>query len=198
METLSVPSYRVSDIVGRSASNHPGHAGAAGEPQNRFRLMLVHDGYQNLDQLIEDLKGCGYPDDTEILLLSAAELFRAPLHLAGNYATNPEPLAWTPKLTYWKTHGRWDKLNPAARRARGKILAAFPHWKITFNQPLGWQANLIVIGTHHKSSIDNCGLAEMIRKITSESKIPFRVAGAPSQDDASPSQADRSMEVIGA
>ena len=124
METLSAPSSRVSDVVGRPASNYPSDAGVANEPQNRFRLMLVHGGYQNLDQLI-DLED-------------------------------------------------------------------------TFDRPLGWQANLIVIGTNHKSSLDNRGLAEMIRKITSESKIPFRVVGVHSQDDALASPADCSMGVIGA
>ena len=44
MEALSAPLLSDSAVVGSPASNCPVGAGAANEPRNRVRLILVYDG----------------------------------------------------------------------------------------------------------------------------------------------------------
>ena len=170
METLSTPSSRV--------SNHPDQA------RERFQLLLVHDGFQNLDQLIDDLQTRDLPAEAEVLLLSVSDLFRTPLHLVGRGSAATEErhvtarhLRARPK----KTRMFFDRLESVQRQARAKLQAAFPDWQISLEKPLDWQPNLIFLGACHTSSANNPGLSEIVRRIAAESAVTLIVAGQESQ-----------------
>lgn len=172
MESTATPSQR--------AENCPTQHSA---PKHSFRLMLVHDAYQHLDQQIDDLKRCLLPADTEVLMISVAELFRAPLRFSARIANNQYELmdGTRSRSTWTKPYECWDKLNPGARQARAKMLAAFHSWSITFEQPLAWQPNLIVIGAQGQLSAHRRNLVELAGKITYEANISFRIARPYSQ-----------------
>lgn len=173
MEALSAPTSQV--------SNQPSQPLAGGESQSRFRLMVVHDGYRHLDHAIEALQSRALPADTEALVLTVGDLFRTPLHLVGkeigiarseaSAAARSRRLG-RPKRTQLFFHN----LEAIQRQARAKLKAAFPDWRISFEQPFGWQPNLIFLSACNQSPAGNPGLVEFIRKMSAESSVPFVVA----------------------
>ncbi len=179
MEALSAPSSWV--------SNHPDWLQAGDASQSRFKLMLVHDGYQHLDQAIKALQGRDFPSDSEVLLLSVADLFRTPLHLVGKdveHSAQSQATRSHSRGRHKKTQALFDKLEWVSRQARARLQAAFPDWRISFEQPLDWQPNLIFLGVYGQSSIRNPGLGEIIRKMSTESNIPFIVARPQRQSES--------------
>ena len=173
MEALSAPTSQV--------SNHLGQLLAGGESQSRFRLMVVHDGFRHLDHVIGALQCRGLPAHTEALVLTVGNLFRTPLHLAGKEmeiapsesgAGARSRRLGRPKKTQLFFH----QLEAIQRQARAKFKAAFPDWRISFEQPFGWQPNLIFLSTCNQSPAGNHGLVEIIRKMSAESSVPFVVA----------------------
>jgi len=177
MAALSVPSIR---------NLHPtAQIQAGGKSESRFRLMLVHDGYEHLDRVIDDLHGRNFPADSDVLLLSVSELFRTPLHLVGKDVSHPAPIRAFRKHhlpRYRKSKAFFDKLESVKRQAQAKLQAAFPHWDISFERPLGWQPDLIYLGAQNQSSVTNPGFGEIIRKISNESTVPVLVLGQQSDD----------------
>jgi|GEM_PF-4437663 len=170
MEALSAAS---------SLFNHPVQVHAAEGSESPFKLMLVHDGYERIHPLIDDLKTCGFPANTEVLLLSVGDLFRTPLHLIGTTGGSLDYRAATrirSLVSYRQNQEFLNKLDLAKREAYAELVSAFPHWHISSRQTLGWQPDLIFFGAYNRSLVQNPGLAEIIRKINAESNIPFRVA----------------------
>lgn len=171
MEALSSPSSRV--------SMDPYQLRTASAWRSRFRLMLLHDGHQHIDQAIDFyLKSRSFPSDSEVLLLSVSDLFRAPLHLAGK-----EPVAAPgaagrvfslPK--YKKAQAFFDKLGSVQRQTREKLQAAFPGWDIRFDRPLVWHPDVIFLAAFDLSARSHSGYAEIIRKLSSEASVPLIIA----------------------
>ncbi len=177
MAALSVPSIR--------NLNSTAQIQAGGKSESRFRLMLVHDGYEHLDRVIDDLHGRNFPADSDVLLLSVSDLFRTPLHMVGKNVSHPAPrcASRVPSLpSYRKTKAFFDKLESVKRQAHAKLQAAFPHWEISFERPLGWQPDLIYLGAQNQSSVANPGFGEIIRKISNESTVPVIVLGQQPDD----------------
>jgi nucleotide-binding universal stress UspA family protein len=147
-------------------------------------LLLVHDGYQHLDQAIDDLRRRGFPTDSEVLLLSVSDLFRTPLHSVGTefFRSAPNRASLTPNLPkYKKTRAFFEKLESVKRQAHARLQAAFPNWHIRFERPLAWQPELIFFCACGQSVTSNPGLSEIIRKLLTESNIPLTVARRQSQ-----------------
>ncbi len=160
---------------------HPDQPQTGSSSPSRFRLMLVHHGLQQLDHAISDLQSRSFPPDSEVLVISVAELFRTPLHLVGKDTTQAD---YSPAVRrhrpakHKKTQLFFDKLESIKRQAQAKLRAAFPDWHISFERPLGWQPSLIYLSAFNQSSISNAGLSEIIGKISIESNIPLIVARA--------------------
>lgn len=177
MEALSAPSSWVS-----SQPHHQLQAG--GKLEGQFRLMLVQDGYDHLDQTITALQSRDLPKDAEVLLLSVSDLFQAPLHLVGRDLVQSAPNRTNrrPGLPkFRKAQAFFDKRESVTRQARARLQAAFPDWDISFERPLSWQPDLIFVGAFNQSLQSNTGLSEIIRKISTESTIPVIVARPQSQ-----------------
>jgi len=169
-------------------STQPNLLQLGGESRGRFRLMLVHDGYQHIDDAIGALRSRGLPADTEVLLLTVGDLFRASLHLVGKDIVPAGHGAATRSHSrgpHKKTQIIFHKLQSLQLHAHAKLQAAFPGWRISVEQPFGWQPNLIYLAACNQPSDRNPGLGEIIRKLSTESSIPFVVGRAPLQKQSS-------------
>lgn len=155
----------------------------------RFRLMVVHDRNQNLYDEIDDLKSIGIPANTEVLLLTVTDLFRAPMDLA------PEQLSDHSYDADRRTNGHdgpshrpesFKILEQAAQRARTELLAAFPLWEVrssismrpdqaVLNHALRWQPDLLAIAPATQSIARSRAFRGIMRKLVTELRISLRV-----------------------
>lgn len=152
--------------------------------EQRYRVLLVHEHDQPLDNEITDLQSCGLPANTEAMIFTVTALHKLLLHWTevGNGALSIEN-----RQSHRSRGDSTAKLKLASSQARAKLLTAFPLWNIhntvsakprreMIEQALLWQPDLIVIAEANPSITRSRAFRGIMRKLVTEANFSLRVS----------------------
>lgn len=167
-----------------------------------MKILIGYDGSQTADAALDDLKLAGLPDDTEVSVLTVAEVWLPPENAAEN-ASETEPNPYLEQLT--EKHRQKGKKAVAeaevlARHAGGRLQKMFPAWRVkaeaTYGSP-AWEmiaksnelkADLIVVGSHGRTALGRFFLGSISQKVLTEAHMSVRVARGRVEVDPVPSR----------
>ena len=92
------------------------------------RVLIAYDGSECANAAIEDLKKAGLPPETEVLVVTVADVFLP----AGGYVEEsvPESIAVAVKRSWDHASQMVKEAQKAADKAAQKIKSDFPNWQV--------------------------------------------------------------------
>lgn len=172
-------------------------------PDERTKILLVHDGSRQFGYELADLKKAGLPSTVELEVLTVADLLLPPMYFTGGdtpdleYYFNGE-LRRNYSTTY--TADLSQRLEQASQEAARAIKNTFPFWTVRnsvstdFAVPavLGrasrWRPDLVVIGSAELSWFERRKLRSLTRRLVAEARCSVRVARASAGAENEPSR----------
>lgn len=173
----------------------------ASDCKQRFKVLLIHDGYREFGYELADLQRAGLPADSEVEILTVADLFLPPLYLTDGDV---------PDFGYYMDHratGHYgvrlmsellQRLDAASQIACERATKSFPQWKIrnstsaelavsaAIDKATRGQPDLVVIGSDDLSWMERRGLRRLTRRLTAEARCSVRVVRPSAAADRSP------------
>ena len=148
-----------------------------------MKVLIGYDGSEHSDAAIDDLRLAGLPRDSEVRILSVADLLMSSPELSeiiGEALPSSRVLSG---LHTAQTHAErvTDQANDAASRALERIRDLFPHWNVRADVKVGtpgwvlideaseWNADLVVVGSHGHSSLKRLFLGSVSKRIVTDS-----------------------------
>ena len=143
-----------------------------------MKVLIAYDGSSYADAAIDDLQWAGLPQDADVVILTAVEW---PLQA---------PRSWWMVETGFpaELEEHVKAAERIAEQARHRLHGYFPQWKIqTATPPVGhastailgkantWAADLIVAGTHGRSSLARVLLGSVSLKLVQEAPCSVRI-----------------------
>ncbi|MFN0087804.1 MAG: universal stress protein [Blastocatellia bacterium] len=144
------------------------------------KILIAYDGSKCADDALVDLQRAGLPADASALVVSVAEQWM------------PTPRSFGMVETHFteESPNIFEKAESQAAGAAGRIRAAFPSWKVESETLFGsparailekadeWDPELIIVGSHGRSSLGRLFLGSVSQKILTEARCSVRVARA--------------------
>lgn len=159
-----------------------------------FKVLIGYDGSQFADAALDDLKNAGLPDNTEVLLLTVAEVWLPP-HEEGE---KPEFITEGLRKKYEENLEILKAARETASRAAERVRNNFPRWKVdseaTYGSP-AWEIlfraedfkpNLILVGAQGVFGLEQILIGSVAQKIVTEARSSVRVARGKVEVDNSP------------
>ena len=161
----------------------------------KMKILIAHDGSSYADAALHDLLSAGLPQETEALILSVADVFLPPPSSSPSFPAHVPPAvqrAWT-----HATHAL-DAAHTLAEQARTRLLQSFPTWEVhaeacadspawaIIKKAEAWQPDLIVMGSHGRSTLSRFVLGSVSHKVLTEAHCSVRIGRQRPQADTSP------------
>lgn len=137
-----------------------------------MKVLFAFDNSECAQRALDDLFKAGFPDDTEVCVLSVIEHWLPP-----------------PSALEMVTHLDHDQEYLAvARRAAFQIQEARPSWNVSSEVRAGspanailqhaeeWPADLIVVGSHSRTTVGRFFFGSVSQKVLHAAKCPVRIA----------------------
>ena len=155
-----------------------------------MKILIGYDGSEYSDAALEDLKWAGVPGDSEILIVSVADLLMSSPDLAEALRQALPSRRIASELTKAQTHAErvTEEAEEAVARAQSRVRQMFPDAKIGTEVKVGspawelidaadkWNADLIVVGSHGRSALQRLFLGSVSKKVVTDSRCSVRVA----------------------
>ncbi|MCU1289456.1 MAG: Universal stress protein UspA-like nucleotide-binding protein [Acidobacteria bacterium] len=155
-----------------------------------MKILIAYDGSNCSEAALDDLQRAGLPDEAEALIVSVAEAWLPPppknetlSEYAKDLQTHQQPFK-----AYQTGAKAVTEAETLALHAQKRLLHNFPKWKIeaeaTFGSPAweilsraaDYKPDLIVAGSHGRSTINRLLLGSISQKILTEASCSVRVA----------------------
>ena len=142
-----------------------------------MKILVGYDGSAHADAAVDDLRWAGLPDKVQAMVLSAVEWPTSPA-LRSSVGTDFSP-EWIERI---------DAAKLEAKAGSDRLQKLFPQWEIQLEPSAGnpadsilekartWPADLIVVGTHGRSSLARVVLGSVSLKLIREAPCSVRVA----------------------
>jgi nucleotide-binding universal stress UspA family protein len=153
-----------------------------------MKLLIGYDGSPCADIAIDDLLRAGLPPDVEAIVLSVADVLIMPTNAAAAHHVG----GWISPRTVERTLSLVNQLmaeaHARAEHGAQRIQAHFPHWRICakacgdspgwaiVSKAREWPADLIVVGSHGRSSVERLILGSVSQTIVTHAPCSVRVA----------------------
>ncbi|HET9528740.1 MAG TPA: universal stress protein [Blastocatellia bacterium] len=156
--------------------------------KERMKILIGYDGSEPADAALDELRRAGLPGEAEVLVISVAELWFAPAQSGEATPSRGERLDII-SLKEAREQGRQvlEKMEVMASQAFERIKAGFPDWHILTeacaDSPASaivrradeWGADLIVVGSHGRSSLGRLALGSISQKVATEAHCSVRI-----------------------
>ena len=166
-----------------------------------MKLLLAYDGSKCAESALDDLTRAGLPERCEAVVISVAEGWLHSYDRVRDNGTGTNLLS-SIERSIQKHHEDDRKLVAEAQtfasHAKQRLHRAFPKWTVSAESTYGspaWEilsradklnADLIVVGSHGRSSISRLFLGSISQKVLSEAKCSVRVARGRIEVDPAP------------
>jgi nucleotide-binding universal stress UspA family protein len=128
-----------------------------------MKILVAYDGSECADAALQDLKRAGLGAESEVLVMSLADVF-VPSPVAGQAdETLPSYLPDSVKRAHERARHRLEEAEGVAKRANDQIRSMFPRWRVSFvaeaDSPAWalirkadqWEPDLVVMGARGRS-----------------------------------------------
>lgn len=161
-----------------------------------MKILLAYDGSACSDSAIDDLVRAGLPADTDCLVYSVAEVWLPPPDAVAEHS---DPyLEKIVRNTRQKGEQKIGEARRLSEQAAARVSAVFPDWKVSADATYGspaWEiiakadeiaADLIVIGSHGKGTIERLVLGSVSQKVLTSAECSVRIARGKVETDPAP------------
>jgi nucleotide-binding universal stress UspA family protein len=153
-----------------------------------MKILIGYDGSKCAEAALEDLGRAGLPDDADVLVLSAAEVFlpdeKSETIEEGFPFYEPHGI----KLARERAQRAFAETEKLAAEAAEKIRVMFPgwsvnaeahadnpHWAIIFRAE-EWKPDLVVVGSEGRNALGRFFLGSVSQKVLNEVRCSVRIA----------------------
>jgi nucleotide-binding universal stress UspA family protein len=166
-----------------------------------MKILIGYDGSECADAALDDLTQAGLPEFGEVHIMSVAEVWLPPpppsayeiVEEARN-ATSPAEL----QRDFSRHCAAAKDTLVLAERARDRVQALFPNWKVTADSSCGsaawelvahadeWKPDLIVVGSHGRTALGRYILGSVSQRVLTEARASVRIARGRVEEPNSP------------
>lgn len=169
--------------------------------KEKARILIGYDGSECADAALDDLIHAGLPEDAEAQILSVAEVW-LPLTPQSIYEIVEQ--AEKVKSPADRQRGYSENCDAArgaltlAEKARERVQANFPKWKVSADSSCGspaweliakadeWKPDLIVVGSHGRTALGRFVLGSVSQRVLAEARCSVRVARGRVEEPGTP------------
>ena len=154
-----------------------------------MRVLIGYDGSPGADAALDDLRKAGLQREVEAIIISVREV--APPPIADDMVTRPVTSGLvTEALAQAAAASRQvlDEAQELAAKAGERVRSDFPNWQVhtegvagwpateLINKADEWNADLVVVGSHSRSTVGRFILGSVSKKVVTDSYHSVRVA----------------------
>jgi len=166
-----------------------------------MKILIAYDGSACADAALDDLTQAGLPANVEAEVLSVAEVWLPPpppssyeIIEQARKATSQAEL----ERGYSKDCLAAKEALALAERARDRVQAMFPYWKVSADSSCGspawelvaeaddWKPDLIVVGSHGRTALGRFVLGSVSQRVLTEALCSVRVSRGRVEEPDSP------------
>jgi len=166
-----------------------------------MKILIAYDGSDCADAALDDLTQAALPPTCEAYILSVAEVWLPPpppssyeIIEEARKANSPAEL----QRDFGKQCAAAKEALTLAARARDRVQALFPNWKITVDSSCGspawelvaradeWKPDLIVVGSHGRTALGRFVLGSVSQRVLTEALCSVRIARGRLEEPNSP------------
>ena len=165
-----------------------------------MKILIGYDGSECAGAALDDLTQAGLPASGEFHIMSVAEVWLPPppssyeiIEEARN-ADSPAEL----QRDFSRHCAAAKEMLALAERARDRVQAKFPNWKVTVDSSCGsaawelvakadeWKPDLIVVGSHGRTALGRFVLGSVSQRVLTEARCSVRIARGRVEEPNSP------------
>lgn len=156
-----------------------------------MKILIGYDGSECADAALDDLTQAGLPPAGEFHLMSVAEVWLPPpppssyeIIEEARHANSPAEL----QRDFSKHCAAAQEALALVERARDRVQARFPNWKVTADSSCGsaawelvakadeWKPDLMVVGSHGRTALGRFVLGSVSQRVLTEALCSVRIA----------------------
>jgi nucleotide-binding universal stress UspA family protein len=153
-----------------------------------MRVLVGYDGSKYADAALTDLKHSGLPGETEVLLLSAADVYLPPDSGPEEDEIFPAYVPVGIKLARKRARRSFDEARTTVEEAARKVRKMFSGWKVeaeaVADSPIAaiiakaaeWKPDLLVVGSHGRTALSRLFLGSVSQSLLYEARCSVRIA----------------------
>ena len=158
-----------------------------------MKILVAYDGSEGSDAALKDLVRAGLPDNTEVLVMSLADVFIPPDDQSED--SFPSYMPETVKLAHRRAQQKLEEAQDMAQRASEQIKSMFPGWSVHYealaDSPAWgllrtadqWKPDLTVRGARgHSVREARLILGSISQRVLYEARGSVRIARPPRKD----------------
>ena len=166
-----------------------------------MKILIAYDGARCSDAAIEDLRRAGLPREANAVVLSVADVLllpTSPAHEQRAQTALDERAAAARQRAREQARQAVEEAHRLARTATARVQAYFPLWNVqaeacadapawaVIKKADGWQADLIVVGSHGRSTLGRFLLGSVSQTVLTAARCTVRVARGRGEDRSAP------------
>jgi nucleotide-binding universal stress UspA family protein len=166
-----------------------------------MKILIGYDGSECADAALDDLSQAGLSATADAHILSVAEVWLPPpppssyeIIKEARNANSPAEL----QRDFSKHCAAAKQALALAERARLRLSANFPHWKVSVDSSCGspawelvakadeWKPDLIVVGSHGRNALGRFVMGSVSQRVLNEALCSVRIARGRLEEPHSP------------
>ncbi|HKO41852.1 MAG TPA: universal stress protein [Pyrinomonadaceae bacterium] len=166
-----------------------------------MKILIAYDGSDCAEAALDDLQRAGLPADAEAQIISVAEVWLpAPPPSSYEIVEQARQVKVPSDLrrVYSKGCAAAKEALAMAERARDRVKANFPGWKVSADASCGspawelvfradeWKPDLIVVGSHGRTALGRFVLGSVSQRVLTEAKCSVRIARGRVEEPGTP------------
>lgn len=161
-----------------------------------MKIYIAYDGSACAQDILADLPRAGLPAVAEAHILTVADVFLPPSLPSG--VARPTDIPLSVRQSWAQAERAVEAARVIAREAQASIQQLFPTWQVEaetcadspawglIKQVDAWQPDLVVVGSHNRSTLGRLMLGSVSQKVLAEARCSVRIARRPRRPGTAP------------